>query len=135
MLQTITAREILDNLMSLKFLFGTILCLVLVIISTVVSLQDYQSRMEEYDNTLAEFEKSRSWSPVRILRKPEVLSIFACGFDKRFGNITASYAGRIPVESEFIETEESGQFAAGFTSIDFVFVVKVLADLPPLRDL
>lgn len=130
MLRTIAAREVLDNLMSLKFLFGTILCLVLVVISTVVSLQDYQSRMEEYDNTLAEFEKNRSWSMVRILRKPEVLSIFACGFDKRFGNVTTSYAsGRIPVESEFIETEESGQFAAGFASIDFVFVVKVILSL------
>ena len=54
MIWTIAAREILDNLMGLKFLLGTVLCLVLVVIATVVSLQDYQTRMEEYLHTQGE---------------------------------------------------------------------------------
>ena len=56
----VAAREMLDSLMSMRFLFGTILCLVLVVISTVVSLQDYQSRMDEYGNAIAEFNEKPS---------------------------------------------------------------------------
>ena len=59
--------------MSLKFLFGTVLCLVLVVINTVVSLQDYQGRMDRYDTATMELKGT-------FIRKPEALSIFVRGF-------------------------------------------------------
>lgn len=131
MIRTVAGREILDNLMSLKFLFGTVVCLVLVVISTVVSLRDYQNRVSEYDSAIAEFnEKPDTYEP-RIYRKPEVLSIFVRGFEKRFGNVvTILWQGDIPVQAGgFMGTSESAQFSAEFASIDFLFVVRVIISL------
>lgn len=131
MLWTIAARETLDNLMSLKFLFGTILCVVLIAISTVVSLRDYQGRMSEYDSAIAEFNEKPSNHDPRIHRKPEVLSIFVRGFERRFGNaVTISWRGDIPVRAGgFMGTSEGVQFSAEFASIDFLFVVRVILSL------
>ena len=117
--------------MSLKFLFGTVLCLVLVVISTIVSLNDYQSRLDEYNSAVAEFnEKPETGSP-RIHREPEVLSIFVQGFERRFGNVVdISWKGDIPVRAGgFMGTSEAAQFAAEFASIDFLFVVRVIISL------
>ena len=96
----VTARETLDSLMSMKFLFGTLLCLTLVVISTVVSLQDYQSRMDEYESAIAEFNEKPDIFNVRIYRKPEVLSIFARGFERRFGNMAQTgHSGATPIQA------------------------------------
>lgn len=132
MIWIVAARETLDNLMNLKFLFGTVLCLVLVAISTVVSLHDYQRRMDEYDSAIAEYGKDRNvvYQP-RIYRKPEVLSIFVRGFEKRFGNVVEwGWGGSVPVRAGgFMGTSESAQFSAEFASIDFLFVVRVILSL------
>ena len=122
MIWIVAARETLENLMSLKFLFGTVLCLVLVVISTVVSMRDYQSRLDEYDSAIAEFNEKPDPLGSSIYRKPEVLSIFACGFEKRFGNVTG--LNRMPVRARgFMGALEGTQFSAEFASIDFLFVV------------
>jgi hypothetical protein len=91
MIWIVAARETLENLMSLKFLFGTVLCLALVVISTVVSMRDYQSRLDEYDSAIAEFNEKPDSFYFKMYRKPEVLSIFARGFEKRFGNVAELY--------------------------------------------
>ena len=131
MIWIIAARETLDSLMSMKFLFGTLLCLVLVVISTVISLQDYQSRMSEYESAIAEFNEKPDIFRVRIYRKPEVLSILARGFERRFGNIAVTgHTGAMPIQaSGFMGTSESEQFSSEFASIDFLFVVKVVLSL------
>ena len=131
MIWIVAAREILDSLMSLKFLFGTVLCLVLVVISTVVSLQDYQRRMDEYESAIAEFNEDPDIFRARIHRKPAVLSIFVRGFEKRFGNVASTgHSGAMPVQAGgFMGTSESAQFSAEFASIDFLFVVRVVLSL------
>lgn len=112
----------------MKFLFGTVLCLVLVVISIFVSLQDYQSRMDEYDSAIAEFNENPDIFSVRIHRKPEVLSIFARGFERRFGNMVKT--GTMPIRaSGFMGTSESAQFSSEFASIDFLFVVRIVLSL------
>jgi ABC-type transport system involved in multi-copper enzyme maturation permease subunit len=124
----VTARETLDNLMSLKFLFGTVLCLALVVISTVVSLRDYQSRMDEYNTAVADFNEKPDSFYFKMYRKPEVLSIFARGFEKRFGNVAELIY--MPVQARgFMGASEGAEFSAEFASIDFVFVVRVIVSL------
>ena len=134
----IAAREILDNLMSMKFLLGTVLCLALVVIGTVVSLQDYQTRMEEYDRTVADFNENAHYSTVRIMRRPEVLSIFAHGFDKRLGNVvwsvadTPTWGNRIGISAfaQPLGDEPMYRLITGFaSSIDLVFVIRVMVSL------
>ncbi len=115
----------------MKFLFGTVLCLVLVVISTVVSLQDYERRMDEYEGAIAEFNEDPDTFIVRIHRKPEVLSIFVRGFEKRFGNVARTgQGGAMPIQAGgFMGTSETAQFSAEFASIDFLFVVRVVLSL------
>ncbi len=130
MIWTIAAREILDNLMSMKFLFGTVLCLVLVVISTVVSLHNYQRRMDEYETAIANYRGEPNFvhNP-QVYRKPEVLSIFVCGFEKRFGNVV-NIDDKVPVRAGgFMGTLRSAEFSTEFASIDFLFVVKVILSL------
>ncbi len=121
--------------MSFRFLFGTMLCLVLIAVSTVVSLHDYQSRMDDYDSAMAEGNKSDGESVsfrIPVYRKPEPLSIFVRGFDKRFGNVvTMSFVdSSVPIQAGgAMGTSESAQFFAEFASIDFLFVVKVVLSL------
>lgn len=131
MIWIIAARETLDSLMSMKFLFGTILCLVLVVISTIISLQDYQIRIDEYESAVAEFNEKPDIFRVRIYRKPEMLSIFARGFERRLGNmVTTQHTGTMPIQAGgFMRTSESAQFSSEFASIDFLFVVKVVLSL------
>ena len=117
MIWIVTARETLDNLMSLKFLLGTLLCLALVVIATIVSLQDYQTRMEEYDRTVAYFNENLGYSFVRIVRKPEVLSIFAHGSDKRLGNVATSNAEggwTVPADAVLMGQEQMYRLTTGF---------------------
>ena len=131
MIWIIVRREILDNLMSMKFLFGTVLCLALIVTSTIVSLQDYQTRMDTYDSTLAELNEQSRYSLVWLLRKPEVLSIFARGFDNRLGSVTMSRpdSGAIPAGSRFMGAQEGRQPAFESMPIDFLFVVRVILSL------
>jgi len=133
LLWTIAKREILDNLMSLKFFFGTVLCLVLIIISTAISMHDYQNRMNDYESAVADFGKSlysNVYHP-RLYRKPEVLGIFARGLDRHFGNVAKMDAIRMgPVlATGFMGTAANLQFSAEFASIDFLFVVRVILSL------
>jgi ABC-type transport system involved in multi-copper enzyme maturation permease subunit len=127
---TIAAREILDNLMSLKFLFGTLLCLALVVISTVVSLHDYQRRIDEHETAIANYRGEPNFVPnPQIYRKPEILSIFVRGFEKRFGNVV-NIDDKVPVQAGgFMGTLRSAEFSTEFSSIDFLFVVKVILSL------
>ena len=128
MIRIVAARETLDNLMSLKFLFGTVVCLVLVVISTFVSLRDYETRIDEYDTVVAEFNEKPDAFYFKMYRKPEVLGIFARGFEKRFGSVTGLY--NMPVQAHgFMSASETAQFSAEFASIDFVFVVRVIMSL------
>jgi ABC-type transport system involved in multi-copper enzyme maturation permease subunit len=116
----------LDNLMSLRFLFGTVLCLALVVISTVISLRDYRNRLDEYDTAIAD--EGDPYNP-RIYRRPEVLSIFVHGFEKRFGNVAVMEA-KMPVQAGgFMGTLGSAEFSAEFASVDFLFVVRVVLSL------
>lgn len=132
MIRTIAAREILDNLMSLKFLLGTLLCLTLVIIGTIVSLQNYQTRVAEYVDTVAEFDENTGIGQVRIVRKPEVLSIFARGSSEHLGDVIESLAASpmAPVSAICMAEEQMYRLTTGFaSSIDLLFAIRVMVSL------
>ncbi len=116
--------------MSLKFFLGTVLCLALVVISTVVSLHDYQRRMDEYEAAIANYRGEPNFVPnPQIYRKPEIMSIFVRGFEKRFGNVV-NIDAKVPVQAGgFMGTLRSAEFSTEFASIDFLFVVKVILSL------
>lgn len=116
--------------MSLKFTLAMILCLGMTILSFYVSLQDYERRLEEYQSCVRQ-QNGHAVSMNAIYRKPEMLSIFSQGLDKKIGmmietrahgggyvtfvDTTGSYAGR-----------QQSHYLKSLASVDFAFVVRVI---------
>jgi len=112
MIWLITKREFLENLTSLKFAIATILCLMIVLFSLFVSTKDYERRLSEYQSAV---NKQKGWDAVifpKVYRKPEILSIFNHGFDRRLGNMfdgTAYTAGHLQLKTTSPMNTSRGQ--------------------------
>ena len=52
MLKTLIGRELLDNLMTFRFAAVLLITLLLVVANTVVLTQDYEQRLESYNNAV-----------------------------------------------------------------------------------
>jgi hypothetical protein len=68
MIWKIAAKEFLLNLMTFKFVVGTILCIVLVAVFVPVLAEDYRQRLQQYDERVADNEaKLRQVKAYRVL--------------------------------------------------------------------
>jgi ABC-type Na+ efflux pump permease subunit len=110
MVWTITKKEYLLNLMTFKFAVGTILCVVLMAVFTSILLKDYQQRLENYNQAVAddaaELRKARVYKNIKpnIYRRPEVLSIFNEGLEKRLGGSVKIDLENVPeIKSKYLE--------------------------------
>lgn len=92
MVWKIAKKEFLLNLMTFKFVVGTVLCVVLVAVFVLVVADDYQQRLQRYSQQVTDNEtKLRQVKAYRVLvptiyRRPQVLSIFSQGMEKRLGD-------------------------------------------------
>lgn len=130
MLRTIVKREILEYLKSSKFLIGLGVTLILTIGSTIINVQDYRLRKEEY--LAARQEMKGSALNVRLYRPPQVLSILIQGKDRTLGN-------SIEIASNFLPSRTTGymgegrsqhsRLISGFSVFDFAFIVRVVLSL------
>jgi ABC-type transport system involved in multi-copper enzyme maturation permease subunit len=130
MLRTIIKREILEYLRSSKFLIGLGVTLVLTAGSTIINLQDYKLRKQEYQAASQEMEGS-SLNP-RLYRPPEVLSILVQGKDRTLGNSIQIASSYVPSRTTGYMGEGQSQhsrFNSGFAVIDFAFIVRVVLSL------
>ena len=80
MLTTIIVREIQEYIKSKKFLIGLFITLILITITTVINIEDYTKRQQDYLDAKREMGK---WN---VFRPPQVLSILALGKDQKLGN-------------------------------------------------
>lgn len=134
MIWIITRREILDNLLSSRFALATILCLILIVLGSYVSIKDYERRMGEYSTGVQEQKGEHAAYMPKVYRKPEVLGIFSQGIERKLGNIVDSrdyfHNGRINLTGE-MGTYGSGQsiYLKTLAPIDFDFVVRVVMSL------
>src|SRR5512136_361740 len=76
MLKTVIRKEILDQLLSPKFLIVSLLCLVLIPASLALNYAGYQSAYREYDSSQRETKATTT-----IYRQPSVLSTFGVGLE------------------------------------------------------
>ncbi len=130
MLKTIVKREILEYIKSAKFMIGLAITLFLAAVSTIINVQDYRTRQQDY---LAAREEMKSdWFYVRLYRPPQVLSSLVQGKDRKLGNsITVTYLG-IPSRTTGYMGEGRSQhnrFISGFAAVDFAFIVRVVLSL------
>ena len=131
-------RELLANLMTLRFFVVVVTCLVLVIVSTLVLLQDYQHRLGAY-NTAASTHReditdSMTYSQLRLYvdRPPNPLSIFNRGLDKRLGNTIHVHHQYVPTLLDAKHHGVDNPFLNLFSGMDLVFIFQVVLSLMAL---
>ena len=135
MLKTLIRRELLDNLMTFRFAAVLLITLLLVVANTVVLIQDYEQRLESYNDSVKrhhqELHNSKTYSAAYLFidRAPNPLSIFNVGLDKRLGNYIGIYHGFMPTLWDARMHGTDNPFIAFFSSIDIVFVFEVILSL------
>jgi ABC-type transport system involved in multi-copper enzyme maturation permease subunit len=98
----IAKKEFLLNMMTFKFAVGTVLCVVLVAVFVLVLADDYQQRLQRYSQQVTDNEsKLRQVKAYRVLtptiyRRPQVLSVFSQGLEKRLSDSARIDFGVIP---------------------------------------
>ena len=128
MILTIALREVQEHLKSVKFLIVFMITMLLVIITTVISKDDYVRRSQDYQEAMA---AEHDNIPVTIIRQPQVLSIFAQGYDRRLGSKIEVETYSLPSRLSGYMGKESlhGSWTASFSSIDFGFMMRVIMSL------
>jgi ABC-type transport system involved in multi-copper enzyme maturation permease subunit len=133
MLWIIVHKELLNNIISMKFLIGFIACLIFIPLGAYTVTEDYQKRMDKYYAAQKEhFENLKEatvYSHLRptVDRKPERLSIFSQGM-KYLGASVRIGVGDAPSEVT-TETETDNVFLSSFPSIDLVSIIALLLSL------
>ncbi|MBT4483608.1 MAG: ABC transporter permease subunit [Candidatus Latescibacteria bacterium] len=126
MLGTIIIREIQEYIKSKKLLIWMLVTIILVTITTVINIEDYAKRQQDYLDAKREMGK---WS---VFRPPQVLSILALGKDQKLGNRAEISSGSIAVNTtgymgSFRSMHE--KYLSGFGRIDFVFIVRFVLSM------
>ena len=135
MLKALIRRELLDNLMTFRFAAVALITLLLVVVNTVVLIQDYEQRLESYNDAVkfhkTDLDNSKTYSTAFLFadRAPNPLSIFNVGLDKRLGNLIGIYHGFMPTLWDAQMHGTDNPFIAFFSSIDIVFVFEVILSL------
>ena len=135
MLKTLIRRELLDNLMTFRFAAVLLITLLLVVANTFVLIQDYEQRLESYNDSVKrhqqDLDNSKTYSTAYLFidRAPNPLSIFNVGLDKRLGNYVGIYHGFMPTLWDARMHGTDNPFIAFFSSIDIVFVFEVILSL------
>jgi len=133
MIKTIIQKEMLDNMLSLRFMITLVLCLVLIPLSIFVSARQYEKSLQDYNQSVSLYRESMHGMrnavdvEVRGIRPPSPFSIFAGGLEKTLPN-------------EFVSTRDSGllmennrtiddPLSALFGKMDFLFLVGIVLSL------
>ncbi len=94
MIWKIARKDLLLNLMTFKFLVGTIVCVVLTAVLMLILLSDYQRQWQQYHDNVAadeaELKASKVYEHVmsnhHVYRPPAVLSVFSRGIESQVSN-------------------------------------------------
>ena len=130
MIGVIYKREILDHLKSAKFLIGLGLTIAIAAAATVINVQDYAQRQQDY--LAAQRDLPGNKFDVAIYRPPEVLSILVQGKDRMLGTKASVTDMNVPDQLSGYMSEGSGgrpRPLSGFGSVDFAFLVRVVLSL------
>ncbi len=137
MLWTIVRREITANILSFRFLMGLLIYFSLIVTNLFVLTRGYEDRLQSYQTAIRENEdeisKVTRYSEfgltrrLKCNRKPELLSIFNEGVDKRQGNTVTVAHGYVPAVAE--QHGSDNPYLNIFSSIDFTIICQVVMSL------
>ena len=135
MFSILLRRELLANLMTFRFFVATIVCLLLVVANSIVLIEDYEKRLDDYNTAVQTHRKNAvnkevySFLGVFVDRPPNPLSIFNQGMDRRLGNSIHVYHNYVPCLWDAGLNGSKNAFLALFSSIDLVFIFRVVLSL------
>ena len=102
MIWKIARKELLSNLLTLRFAVGTVLFLALAVLFTCVLLGDYRQKLRDYDGLVSknngELRGLMTYQNLRptIYKPPDVLAIFSKGVEENMWNSTRISIGEVP---------------------------------------
>lgn len=135
MLWEIIKKEFHSYVITARFVVGFIICLVLISASTYVAIEDYERRLSDYNVAVQEHRdkvlESKVYSEIRPMvdRRPNPLSIFSKGLDKRLANTFSAELSAVPMIYDGQKHGAYNPFLALFSSIDLAFVFQIVLSL------
>ena len=145
MFLTLIRREILAHFLTSRFFVVMFICLVLVVISSIVLIGDYQRRLADYnasaqthrDEAIHVEEEARVYSflmtggnsALHANRPPNPLSMFNAGMAAGLGNVVTVHYDFIPTLWDLKFHGSDNPFLDLFSSIDLVSVFQVILSL------
>lgn len=135
MIWLIAKKDFLLNLISVRFIIGFVLCLVIIPFTMIVSVNDYQNQMRIYniDHAAAEQEIKELWvySELRptVVKKPEVLSMFSKGISTNVGNKVKVSLQEYPLFPTGHTSSRDNPLLNTFFSLDFATVIAIVISL------
>ncbi len=138
MMITLIRRELLDNLMTLRFAAAVFITLLLVVANTAVLIKDYERRLTAYNTAIKTSQqllwerKTYSGGKLDVARPPNPLSIFNVGLDKRLGNESWISYSHVPTLWDAEMHRTTNPLLKLFSAIDIVFIFEVVLSLMAL---
>lgn len=135
MIWSIAKKDFLLNLISIRFLIGFVLCVVIIPLTMIVSVDDYknQARIYQIDHEASENELKNLtvYSSLRptVVKKPEALSMFSKGISANVGNKTKVSLQEYPLFPSGHATSRDNPLLNAFFSLDFSTVIAIVISL------
>ncbi|MCL3850172.1 MULTISPECIES: ABC transporter permease subunit [Parabacteroides] len=135
MIWLIAKKDFLLNLLSVRFIIGFVLCLLVIPFTIIVSVDNYENQVRVYKIEQAQADKElkecRVWSAVRpaVIQEPEPLSIFSTGIISNIGNKVKIAFWEYPLFPEGHTITRDNPLLNAFFSIDFSKVIAILISL------
>ncbi len=133
MFLTVVSKEIIGNLLSFRFTITTILCVLLMSISSYTLRERYERQLSEYNTAVANHlksleESSRNFmAPIYILDKhPAPLSMFANGLEGIGKTVPVTTVGEPTFSNSDVTVEP---LSALFGALDLEFIIRVVISL------
>ncbi len=134
MIKLIALRELKANVLSLRFKLTLLLCAILIPISLLVSIKNFEAKKRVYDVQIAlaiENSHPRVYSFIRpeIIKPIEPLSIFSNGINFNVGSKIKIRIGEITLFTEGKTIVRENPFTNRFIGFDFVTALTIILSL------
>lgn len=134
MLKNLVKKEILEAILSFRFLIATLLCLVLIPLGMYVNLKEYEKRLADYQESVRLYEERakgniNSEFTAEGYRPPSLLSIFSVGLEYFLPNkIATARDGNFHTSNEQgIDNPQSLLFGKVDLLFNISYVISLLA--------
>jgi ABC-type transport system involved in multi-copper enzyme maturation permease subunit len=126
MLRTIIEKEILENILTLRFITAFILCIGLVTISAFVLSNDYAQQLEDYHARVKIHAETANPELINVDRRPSGLGAMFSGMAKESAQTVRLMIDDKP---EVIEGIEDNPMFTFFPTVDLTFIIGIVMSL------